>query len=277
MSLVPKKPPNKVLFDGDIITYRLGFAYENEPLSLCLWNVNDSINSRLAHLDIPTYSVFLTSSDKSNFRFGIKEDYKGNRKARKPLHYEEIRRHLIEKHNAEVVRGIEADDAIAIAQSSSGGDTVICSVDKDFRQVPGWHFHFVRKELDWISWDEAESFFWQQVITGDGIDNVVGIKGYGPKKSHKWLEVCSTTREYLGAVRRLYLEHYGEFEGDSKLVDNINLLRLRRTADEPLITLADIEASLNGTSPLYSNQPELVLATKPVKSRSRSRKRKEPI
>lgn len=272
-----KKQPDLALIDGDILTYRIGFAYKNEPLNLCLWNVNKSIDTIVDRLGCSKYLVYITSDDGSNFRKAVRADYKANRTAPKPLYYTEIRRHLSEHHNAITTFGIEADDGIGIAHSKSDGiDSVICSIDKDFRQIPGWNFHFVRKELDWISRDEAESFFWQQVITGDRVDNVRGVKGYGPKKSAIWLEGCSTAWDYLRAVRRLYLEHFGALEGDLRLVENLNLLRIKRTEEENLITLDDIEASLKRSLPLYSGVSlERGLSMKLEKSPLSNQKRKE--
>lgn len=275
-SPLTKTNPELALIDGDILTYRIGFAYEKEHINLCLWNVDRTIDTILRNLGCGKYMVHLTANNRSNFRFAIREDYKANRKAPKPTHYEDIRRFLIDKHNAQVAEGQEADDTIGIAHASSGGNSVVCSIDKDFRQIPGWNFHFVRRELDWISRDEAESFFWQQVITGDRIDNIHGVKGYGPKKAAAWVEDCSTTRDYLGAVRRLYLEHFGEVGGNLKLVENINLLRIKQSEDEPLVTLEDIEASLNGTSHPFLNPSESPSNTKKRKSRSSNPKRSVP-
>lgn len=274
-SLKTKTPPKLALIDGDILTYRIGFAYEKESLNLCLWNVDRTIDTILRGVGCREYMVHLTANNRSNYRFAIREDYKANRKAPKPTHYTQVREFLVDKHNAQVAEGMEADDTIGIAHSSRG-DSVVCSIDKDFRQIPGWNFHFVRKELDWISRDEAESFFWQQVITGDRIDNIFGVKGYGPKKSAAWLEACSTTRDYVGAVRRLYVAHFGKCEGDLKLVENINLLRIKQHVDEPLVTLENIEASLNGTSPLFWSPFQSPSSTKKRKSRSSNQKRSEP-
>lgn len=246
-----KDKPSIALIDGDILTYRTGFAYEKEPVKLCLWNVNRTINGMLDHLGCSQYLVFTTADDKSNFRFSIRKDYKANRKAPRPKHYEEIRRYLVDEHKAEVCRGYEADDGIAVYHSSSGGKSVICSIDKDFKQLPGWHFYFVRKELDWLSSDEAESFFWKQVITGDRTDNIRGIRGMGEVKASKALEGCSTAWEYLRTVHRIYVDRFGETEGELKLVENLNLLRLKRTHEEELVTLPRIKASLNTNSPLY--------------------------
>jgi hypothetical protein len=264
------------LIDGDILTYRIGFAYEKEPINLCLWNVDKSIHTIADYLGGIDYLVYLTSNDRSNFRFSIRPDYKGNRTAAKPVHYETIRSHLIERHKARVSRGIEADDAIGIDHASTyKGKSVVCSIDKDFRQVPGWNFHFVRRDLDWISRDEAAFFFWKQVLTGDRTDNIRGIKGLGDVKSSKRLEGCSKPWEYLRTVRRIYLDHFGKAEGDLRLVENLNLLRIKQEENEPLVTLDDIEASLSLSLPLYWNHRELSMTTKQRKSRSSSRKRKE--
>src|SRR5258706_13648506 len=87
------------------------------------------------------YKVFLTSDDKSNYRYTVSGTYKANRKNPRPIYYGELREHLITFYHTTVVTGEEADDALGVAQTS---ETIICSIDKDLNQCPGRHYDFVK-------------------------------------------------------------------------------------------------------------------------------------
>src|SRR5690606_41714779 len=68
--------------------------------------------------------------------------------ARKPYWYDEIRDYLIRRWGAEVVDGQEADDAIGIAAWNSYKEcpeySIIASIDKDLRMIPGYHYNWVK-------------------------------------------------------------------------------------------------------------------------------------
>jgi hypothetical protein len=81
--------------------------------------VNQLIENILRNTQATDYKLFLTSNDKSNFRFKIAKtkEYKGNRKNLvKPCHYGYIRDYLWKVWGAKVIYGQEADDALGIEQ-----------------------------------------------------------------------------------------------------------------------------------------------------------------
>jgi 5'-3' exonuclease len=64
------------------------------------------------------------------------------------------------------------------------------------------------------------------VLTGDRTDNIIGLKGIGPKKAEKLLKDCKTEREYYDACLKAY-------DGNQLRVDeNLNLLWLRREPNQ---------------------------------------------
>ena len=85
------------------------------------------------------------------------------------------------------MKGSKADDAIAIEATKFGDDSIIVSLDKDFDQVQGWHYNFVKKDKYYITADEGLYNFYCQFLVGDRIDNIIGVKGIGPKKAEKLL------------------------------------------------------------------------------------------
>ena len=67
-------------------------------------------------------------------------------------------------------------------------EAFIVSIDKDFDQVEGWHYNFVKKQQYYISKTQGLLNFYMQFLTGDRIDNIIGVKGIGAVKAKKLLE-----------------------------------------------------------------------------------------
>ena len=216
-----------VLIDGDIIGYRIGFSTEEENEKIVVSRVATFIESMLwEDLDAETYQGYLTGS--GNFRNDIARTapYKGNRTAPKPKHLQFIRDYLVSAWDFKISEGEEADDSIAIAHTESNYTTVIASIDKDFLQLPGKHWNFVKKEMTKVNEAEALLNFYRQVLTGDRVDNIIGLKGIGPVKADKILANCTSRAEmYLACI-----EAYSGSE--ERVIENCRLLWLRRTVGE---------------------------------------------
>jgi hypothetical protein len=85
---------------------------EADPVPLVCWTAKQMILKIQACYPGIICKLFLTSNDKSNYRFEVAKTvpYKGNRVAPKPHHYNTIREYLISRHKAVVIEGKEADD-----------------------------------------------------------------------------------------------------------------------------------------------------------------------
>ena len=216
-----------VLIDGDIIGYRIGFSTEEENEKIVVSRVATFIESMLwEDLDAETYQGYLTGS--GNFRNDIARTapYKGNRTAPKPKHLQFIRDYLVSAWDFRISEGEEADDSIAIEHTSRNHESIIASIDKDFLQLPGKHWNFVKKEMTEVNETEALLNFYRQVLTGDRVDNIIGLKGIGPVKADKILANCTSRAEmYLACI-----EAYGGSE--ERVIENCRLLWLRRTVGE---------------------------------------------
>lgn len=216
------------LIDGDIVLYRSAASCEptktkpiREPLDVAIQRCDELLYRILEQTGSDQYKIFISGSE--NFRKTIDPTYKANRPLEKPEHFHGVRNFLISEWGAEITGGYEADDAIGIA-SQTLEDTVICSIDKDFLQLPGKHFNFVKNEFLDVSYEEAEFNFWCQMLIGDTSDNVVGIEGIGKKKAPRRLEGL-TPDEMFDVVLRLY----GDKE---RFYKNKTLLHLLRSEDE---------------------------------------------
>ncbi len=274
-----------VLFDGDVLVYKVGFASEDrnylvsdkdgKPLkkfqykknaikykrkddvisieqnanhfSLAFVLMDNILRAVLSQLETEDYKVYLTDGDiKNNFRNDIAKTvpYKGNRKgAVKPLLYQQLRDYLKERHGAEVITGIEADDKLGIEQ---GEDTIIASIDKDLLMIPGHHYNLTNKTVSYV--DDPGTldiirtgktpkligggfkWFCAKMLTGDKVDNIVGIKGYGPVKTHEALEgMFEETMRFMYLKVMLIYINTGNI---SRFKENCNLLWILRDEDE---------------------------------------------
>lgn len=221
----------KVLIDGDIIAYRAAFATQDKLPKDAEEKAEELIQYILQEtLVFPSpndYKVYLTG--KGNFRHDVAKThiYKGNRKdAAKPLHLPQVRQYLVDKHNAIVSEGEEADDLIAIEATRLGSDTVVASIDKDMLQIPCRHFNFGRGE--WSDVDEWSGlkFFYKQILTGDAADNIIGLYKVGPVKADKILDGAETEQD-------LWHKCIDAYNGDiDRVIENARLLWLRRREQE---------------------------------------------
>ena len=196
------------LLDGDIYCFRTAAGAAGESLAIAQARLDEMVEKTLARLNTREYIFFLSGSD--NFRYRVNPEYKANRKdAVDPEHRDALKLYAMQKWNAKLVHGMEADDALAIEQMRSDptGDypeTIICTIDKDLNMVPGPHFNFVKDIIYFVSYKEAERFFWEQLLIGDKADNVIGIAGIGPVKAKRALDGCTNSYEMFEVVRNIY-------------------------------------------------------------------------
>lgn len=177
------------LLDGDIYAYRCAAASENDPLDIAIFRVTDSIEQTLAAVGADSYQVWLSDKRENNFRREIYPEYKANRTQPAPVHLDAVKQYLIDKWQANVALKQEADDALGIQQMKGNfGDSIICSIDKDLKQIPGRHYNFVKQEFDDVSPTDGLRWFYKQLLIGDKSDNIFGVYGLGPKKTAALLD-----------------------------------------------------------------------------------------
>lgn len=218
---------DRALIDGDILTYRLGFACEGESEGIVRARLDTFLSDLLIYdVDVDDFEGFLTAPT-GNFResIAVTAPYKGNRSGNKPQHYNYIREYLVKDWGFIMVEGQEADDAIGIEAMKPHQTPVICTIDKDLDNVPGWHFNFVKRVMYYVSREEATRNFFTQILTGDRIDNIIGIRGVGPVKASKILENCTSERMMYEAC----VEAYGDPE---RVLENGRLLWIRHKENE---------------------------------------------
>lgn len=191
---------------------------------------------------------------KPNFRFETakKKEYKGTRKQDKPFHYANIREYMLANYECVVSHGIEADDMICVELQRNGNklDVICCSRDKDLRMVAGMHFgwecgkqpQFGPQRVDFIgeirlSRDrknikgEGIKFFYSQLITGDNVDNIPGLRGGGAVLAFESLADLGTEELLFECVAGLYEKKYGE-DWRAEMQEQCDLLWMIRELNE---------------------------------------------
>src|SRR3546814_272502 len=130
-----------VLVDADVLVYRSGwgskgdFIQNVELLDSFLQSIYDKVNATDSKLIL---------SGTTNFRKEIDPNYKSSRKeSSRPRYYKELREYCINELGAVLSVDCEADDVLGTLQ---GEGTVLTSNDKDFLQIPGYHY---RLKKDW--------------------------------------------------------------------------------------------------------------------------------
>ncbi len=211
-----------VLIDGDIVTYRAGFSRYADNLLSAIGVTDSIIEGIMETLQEDVGLVYITGEGNFRDEIAVTKPYKGNRKADKPEFYNEIRQYLLKEHEAILCNGEEADDSIAIA-ATQNPDSIIASIDKDFDQVPGWHYNFVKNKKYYVTEEEALLNFYMQFLVGDVIDNIEGVRGIGPVKARKLLEDKTEIEMFNVCVEKL---------GYERAVENGSLLYLRRVEGE---------------------------------------------
>lgn len=270
------------LIDGDILAYEIGAiaqftAEETGDLIPRPWDwVVEILDSRINDICKAVGAtekpiIYLTGDEvlwkmkrrvrpslpdyEPNFRIAVAQSrgYKEGRASEKPLHYQNIRAYLVGVYDAFVAIGCEADDEMAIEQTKRPDETIICTRDKDLRQVAGWHYGWEsgkQAEFGPVQYDEVGTlelhetksykklvgggfkFFASQLLTGDVVDTVPGLKGVGPKGAFEILAEKSTTASILDAVVRQYKDRLGDEVWKTALREQCDLLWMVRERNE---------------------------------------------
>jgi len=215
------------LIDADSLCYAVGFSSNDAEESIAIARLEETMTELCMELDCEDYKGFLTG--KGNFRdsIAVTVPYKGQRVSEKPVHLQALRCHLVTSWGFTVVQGIEADDAVGIAAYAVPEDeTIMVHIDKDLNQFRGWHYNYKKKEKYHVTEFEGLHFFYTQILTGDRIDNIVGLKGIGPVKAKKVLEKCTNESELYQAVLKAYEDD------QQRVLENAQLLWLQRSPNQ---------------------------------------------
>jgi 5'-3' exonuclease len=191
------------------------------------WAVEDNFST--------DYLIATGDVQKTNFRDLLHPEYKKSAsrsasRAKRPEWFDELKYFLGEQENVVMSIGCESDDLIRMwaAQAEEAGDPFIVStIDKDLDCISGMHYNPRTRSTYEVTPDEANAFYWQQILQGDGVDNIPGIPGIGPVKAKKILEGLTTHEARKKAVVMAYYNAF-DVEWKSWLLANARLIHMWR-------------------------------------------------
>jgi DNA polymerase-1 len=218
----------RLLIDGDIVAYKASTMAEHsikwEDSTVWTLHADENHGKYLAlseiedlKINLQADSITIALTDGVNFRKDILPSYKDNRKQkRKPLILGAIRKWLIDEYDAVIYNGLEADDVLGIlaTQPQKKEERIICSLDKDLRQIPG-KLSQDGKTIQKLSKKECDHWHLIQTLTGDSVDGFSGCPTVGKVTAQKILKDKKLPlREQWKLVVKAY-EKQGLFEHDA--------------------------------------------------------------
>ena len=186
-----------LLIDADFIVYKCCAANESEidwgddviVVSSRFSEAYEMVERELYNIanDLGCFDDFiLFFTDSVNFRKQIDPAYKGHRNRKKPCGYRRVINKLKEEYNVVVMPQLEADDALGIYATKEDGH-IICSPDKDMRQIPG-DLYDLSTGVITITKEEGERWHYIQTLAGDQTDGYSGVPGFGIKRAVTFFE-----------------------------------------------------------------------------------------
>lgn len=251
----------KAYIDGDILRYEIGFAAETgwkaitgredevPPFKYVEELLTQRIASILSQTKAEEYSLYITEGPTFRYNIAKTKPYKGNRVQNKPYHFDNITAYIKGMLPHKICKELEADDWMAIDAGIEINNTIICSRDKDLKQITGNFYSWElgnqpsfgptyitnpgslelsrkRKALKGTGY----AFFASQLLTGDRVDNVPGAKGMGPVSVYEIIKpildmehtdyVCKSIED---SVISVYKEIYGQ-DAEEMLTEQGRLL-----------------------------------------------------
>jgi DNA polymerase-1 len=193
--------------------------------------------------------VILAFTDYDNVRWRqpILPDYKENRAGqRKPVVYAALREWAKTPKcgwSTYCRPRLEGDDIVGILATAEkfmpGWQKVVCGIDKDLKQIPGWFLNYQHArdgKVEWepvaISEDEADRFHMFQTLTGDTIDGYKGCPGIGPVKANKILDAAAEGGWDSARAWAAVVEAYASKElSEDVALANARVARILRASD----------------------------------------------
>lgn len=228
----------KLLIDADYVVYKCCAGAETEidwgddvivvtsKFSDAYACVIRELNKIKNNFMWDTPEVILFFSDSINFRKSIQPAYKGHRNRKKPCGYKRVINRLKEEFEVIVMPSLEADDALGIYATANPGN-IICSPDKDMRQIPGKLFDM--KETMTVNEEEADRWHLVQTLAGDQTDGYSGVPGIGVKRA-------ITLFEEKGYNWKTVMEAFADKDLPEDIaLENARLARILRHTDYDFI------------------------------------------
>jgi DNA polymerase-1 len=220
------------LIDGDVLLYMA--IWNTENLTEAIANLDEKLKN--AKEGCFAKDIAIAVGGPNNFREKLYDKYKltsarQTTRLNKSDWFNDLKDYLCSLEESVLTDGYEADDLIRIWATELTRQNVphvVVSTDKDLDCIVGNHYDPKKDSVYKIEQDYATRFYWKQILTGDGVDNIPGIEGVGPKRADKILNGLCEEEEFKVAVCKAYYDKYGADEGYNNLLLNGKLIHIWR-------------------------------------------------
>jgi 5'-3' exonuclease len=242
------------LIDGDSIAYILGWNFrESYDTELMQYSVDNFVQSLLTVLETTHYIGALSSKPVFRDQVYCYAKYKGTRKEDEPwiTRWKPIvNARLTEKWKFVTLPMLEADDVVGWhAYNDALGERIVCSPDKDLRQIPGTLYDYRTGEKHTFDQEAAKANFTTLMVCGDTTDNIKGVPGLGPVKLKEKL------KRGLSAFD-MYIEYFGNHYGTIIYEETLATVQVLQPGHSHE---AFFEHRLNAVKPIAAdNQPSFL-------------------
>lgn len=239
----------RLIIDGDGLIWVTAYYTQTQEIEKCLENLDEQIEGMKKLLRAEEITGILGNGLADTFWFtSFRENlYAGYKKGRppKPEWYKNynvrIRLHLIEKWKFIVTTSNrEADDHVAVEARECRGrgeEYTIVGTDHDLDQIEGYHYNPNKKEMYYVSPEEAAMNLCRQMLTGCTTDNVKGLPGIGKVRAEGILK--GETKDIIlmsqkpALVLAAYIDRLGLNKGLKEFCINTLLVLLTEEHDTP--------------------------------------------
>jgi len=190
-----------LLIDADVLAFEASvIAEESIEWKEEMWTVHADMALAKARIvnrveqfkeKLQADDIVMALSDRANYRRILNPDYKSNRsKSRLPIILKQVKKWIIEEMDGQLWPNLEADDVISILATDKKMDeeTIIVSIDKDFKSVPGIYYDFNKDETHHVSQEDADRYHLIQTLTGDATDGYSGVPKVGAVTAKRLLD-----------------------------------------------------------------------------------------
>lgn len=190
-----------LLIDADVLAFEASvIAEESIEWKEEMWTVHADMALAKARIvnrveqfkeKLQADDIVMALTDRANYRRILNPDYKSNRsKSRLPIILKQVKKWIIEELDGQLWPNLEADDVISILATDKKMDeeTIIVSIDKDFKSVPGIYYDFNKDETHHVSQEDADRYHLIQTLTGDATDGYSGVPKVGAVTAKRLLD-----------------------------------------------------------------------------------------
>lgn len=225
------KKRNMTVTDADSIVWAAcAVLKEGDPVNFALSIVKRQMMKiqRKTKADI----MITVIGGEGNFRDDIYPEYKANRTQPRPVYFHQARNYILEKWDAHLTSGMEADDYVGIVNEKMRDkcNVTMVHIDKDLNMLPGNHYNFRTEEFYTTTELEGYKLFGIQMLKGDSTDNIPGLfKLTGRKASVKYkarINDCVSSGDIDNEIVAIYTEDVKN--GTQEYIDRMEAMHLNR-------------------------------------------------